>query len=209
MEKRVAGIIRWLERCIKSYKDGAVESALMDAECARADIEILKGELWKKAEHRQGARVRRFNFFKATEAFFLAFGIMLISATPLALQQEGPTRENRSEGHLTLEWVTPDEMKLLSNLRKSPSEPLALVVNSEEPIADVFVAPVVTARRIEPARPRIPEPSRLRREQIERREQTEPEASLPYDRILSLIEAGERAMKNEAPAIRVEIRNGQ
>ena len=42
VEKRVAGIIRWLERLKKSYSSGALESALMDAECARADLENLR-----------------------------------------------------------------------------------------------------------------------------------------------------------------------
>ena len=204
MEKRVAGIIRWLERCIKAYKAGAVESALMDAECAKADMEALRSELWKKVETCQSAPARRFNFFKVAEAFFWAFGIMLISATPLALQQDGPAREARAEGNLTLEWVTPDERALLSNLRKSPSEPLAQIITPELAIADSFVAPAVPARSAGPERHRSPGSPPLRSEQTGQRE---PETSLPYDRILSLIEMGGRAMKNETPAIRVEITN--
>jgi len=202
MEKRVAGIIQWLERCIKAYKNGAVENALMDAECARADIEVLRGELWKKAGSRRRTRVRRSNFFKAVEMFCWAFGIMLISATPLALQQDRPARETRAEGHLSLEWVTPDERELLSNLRRSPSEPLALAIKPEEPIADSFVAPTTPA----PVRRSNSEPPPLRGAQ---REQMVQEASLPYESILALIKTGERAMKNEAPAIRVEITNGK
>ena len=45
MEKRVAGIVRWLERFQRSYKSGSMESALMDAECARADLETLRRDV--------------------------------------------------------------------------------------------------------------------------------------------------------------------
>ena len=226
MEKRVAGIIRWLERCVKAYKDGAVESALMDAECARADIEALRGDLWRKLEQCHNVRVRRLNFFKTAEAFFWAFGIMLITATPLALQQDGPTGENRSGGNFTLEWVTPDEMELLGNLRRRPGDSLA--VKPEEPMVNAgqwtadskpmmtvepeepIVEHRVTSVPVEPVRRRSPEPPSSRNEQNEQSNQSnqkEPETGLTYDRILSLIETGERAMKNEAPAIRVENAN--
>jgi len=209
MERRVAGIIKWLERCIKAYKSGSVESALMDVECARADIEILRGELWKKAGKRtrsaHNTRARRFSGFKTAEAFFWAFGIMLITATPLALQQDSPTREIRAEGQLTLEWVTPDERELLSNLRRTPVEPVAMLVKPKRPISDALalsmVTPAAPERRAEPVRHRNPEPLRI--EQIEQR--VEPEPSLSYDRILWLIETGERAMNNDMPAIRVEV----
>jgi len=208
MERRVAGIIKWLERCVKAYKDGAVESALMDAECARADIEILRGELWEKAGSRARTHVRRFSFLRTAEAFLLAFGIMLISATPLALHQDGSARNARAEDNLTLEWITPDERELLTNLRRNPVEPLAMLVESERPIADIVAIPAVVTeppvpeRRAEPVRRRSPEPP-PRAEQVELREQAE--QNLSYDRILWLIETGERAMNNDIPAIRVEV----
>ena len=46
LDKRVAGIIRWLERLKKSYSAGSMENALMDAECARADLENLRLDVW-------------------------------------------------------------------------------------------------------------------------------------------------------------------
>ena len=199
MEKRVAGIIRWLERCVKAYKSGAVESALMDAECARADIETLRCDLWKKLEGCPDTRARRFNSVKAAEALLWAVGITLITATPLALQQERLTRENRAGVNVTLEWVTADERELLSNVRRRPEETVALVV-SDVPIVEPQVLP---AHAAEPVRRRNPEPPPLRSEP-QQREQIAPEMHLPYDRILSLIETGERAMKNDSPAIRVE-----
>ena len=33
IERRTAAVIRWLERFQNSYRAGALESALMDAEC--------------------------------------------------------------------------------------------------------------------------------------------------------------------------------
>ena len=206
MERRVAGIIRWLERCIKAYKDGAVESAFMDAECARADMETLRGDLWKKLEGRHYARPRRFSFFRTAEALFWAFGILLTAATPLALSQDAPQIEDRAEGRFTLEWITPDERELLSNVRKRLDEPLASspgAVTAEEPIAEPQAAPVL-ARVAEPVIRRSPSPA----PQPLSDEKIKPETSLTYDNILSLIEVGERAMKNDPPAIRVESAKG-
>jgi len=204
MERRVAGIIRWLERCVKAYKDGAVESALMDAECARADVETLRDELWKKLEGRRCAQSRRFHPFRAAEALFGAIGIILITAAPLALPQDRLTRERRVEEYFTLEWVTPDERELLGNVRKRPEESLALIVKPEAPVIPVAEVQTLPSRTVEPARRRSPElPS-------PRDEQKKPhEANLTYDSILSLIEAGERAMKNESPAIKVENTSGK
>ena len=214
MEKRVAGIIRWLERCVKAYKDGAVESALMDAECARADMETLRGDLWKKLEGRRCVR-RRLSSFKAAEAILGALGIMLITATPLALPLNEPAREDRAEGHfpLALEWVTADERELLNNIRRRPDDELAFLespvssmsdVRVEEPIAEPQIARPQTApaRVAEPVRRRAQEPQSVRSEQ------KGPDSSLTYDSILSLIETGERAMKNEPPAIKVESAKG-
>jgi hypothetical protein len=193
MEKRVAAVIRWLERCVIAYKGGAVESALMDAECAKADIETLRNDLWKAVEGRRRADARR--FLRPAEALFWAVVIMLVTAAPLAQPQALSAMEDRSDGYFTLEWVTPDEKELLGNVRRRPSEELALVVKPEE---DQVAAPLALPARVtEPARRRTPEPQPPRSEQNK-------ETNIPYDRILSLIETGERAMKNDAPAIRLE-----
>ena len=222
MERRVAVIIRWLERCVKSYKSGAMESALMDAECARADMENLRGDLWEKLEGRC-IRVRRFSFIKMTEVLVCVMGVLLISATPLALQQNA-IMEERAGGRFSLEWISPDEMELLSNLRKSPDvvtafsvepadnalleEPVSLAL--EEPIfTPVVVSPVIATlsktpvRAIEPARSRNTERSSTSTEQ------KKPDTTMSYENILALIETGERAMNNNSPAIRVEIASGK
>ncbi len=46
LDKRADAVIRWLERMKKSYRDGDAGSALMDAECARADIEALRHDVF-------------------------------------------------------------------------------------------------------------------------------------------------------------------
>ena len=42
LERRIDAVIRWLERMKAEYRRGAVESAYLDAECARADLEYLR-----------------------------------------------------------------------------------------------------------------------------------------------------------------------
>ena len=46
LEKRTDAVIRWLERMKIAYSSGAVESAYMDAECARADLEDLRSDVF-------------------------------------------------------------------------------------------------------------------------------------------------------------------
>jgi hypothetical protein len=185
---------------LKACKTGALESALMDAECARADIERLRNEVWEKLERRHRAKTRGRLAWIPLKAAFWAFTVLLTAATPLALFQEGSTRERQERETVTLEWVTPDEKTLLSNLRRhlSDSNPFASIqppMQTQVPIQTPTRAPVREEREpvVRAASRRAPE--------IAAREDA---ADIPYDRIISLVQAGEKAMKNGEPAIRVE-----
>jgi hypothetical protein len=217
MEKRVAGIIRWLERCLKAYKAGAVESALMDVECARADIESLREDLWAKIELRHSdhfflaplaPRARRLSVLRPLAAFLWAFGMTLAAATPLS--QDRRANETQ-EGRFTLEWVTPDEMELLGNIRKRPDDSLAMTVTSAEPLFLPGPAPLSPPetrllRAPVQAKQRGPEKAQETQkiQKIQKIQERASAPSVPYDRIMLLVETGERAMKNQEPAIKVE-----
>ncbi|MDR2179324.1 MAG: hypothetical protein LBP21_03355 [Synergistaceae bacterium] len=210
MEKRIAGIVRWLERCLKACKAGALESALMDVECARADIERLRDDVWEKLEKRHSARKRGQWVEMPLKAILGAMVFVLTAATPVAFFQGDLPRE-RGEV-TTLEWVTPDEKTLLVHLRKhlSDSNPFALIPQSEfEPEFESELKP-----ELQLSRPRPAEGKRVTRPALK----LEPKAAgdkgvkgvdtlnsaIPYDRIISLVQAGEKAMKTDEPAIKIE-----
>lgn len=203
MERRIAGIIRWLERCLSAYRAGAWESMLMDAECARADLDRLRDDVWTALEERHAAGARRRPAVVFLKASGLALAIVLAAATPLALLQEGRVF---SEPAVSLEWVTPDEKALLGNLRRhlSESNPFASSVARDSVVRD-------GESRENGAGPRgtLPEAGRATRSVTavpeERRGRDGADASFySYDRIITLVQAGEKALKNEQPMIKIE-----
>jgi hypothetical protein len=174
---------------LKACKAGALESALMDVECARADIERLRNEVWEKLEKRHLTK-KRLRFFETPlKAILGAFVVVLTAATPVALFQEGLPRERQEP--VTLEWVTPDEKTLLGHLRKhlSDSNPFASIQPQVQP-------------RVQPQAPIVErEPKAVVHYDAPVRDSA---ADIPYDRIVSLVQAGEKAMKNDEPAIKIE-----
>ena len=102
IDKKVAGIIRWLERFKKSCSAGAIESALMDAECARADLENLRLDVWAvlepgvKPENKFFSRF--LNFAKITS---LAAVIVMLTVFPISQEIKAPVIEHKKE-NLTL-----------------------------------------------------------------------------------------------------------
>lgn len=192
MERRIAGIIKWLERCLAAYRAGAVESALMDAECARADLDRLRDEVWNAVEkkHAPGARDR--SAAVLVKAAGLALIAVLFSATPVAFLQEG---RPHPEPVASLEWVTPDEKMLLGNLRRHLSESNSLAALPEQKEHEK----TATTRA-------LPVPGRTAHNAAATpvAQHDSNEADVPYDRIITLVQAGEKALKNERPVIRIE-----
>ena len=96
VEKRVAGIIRWLERLKQSYSSGAIESALMDAECARADLENLRQDVWAQVRPSAKNESALFSFagmMNFARVFSLALIIVMMSVMPLSREIYSPVIE--------------------------------------------------------------------------------------------------------------------
>jgi len=118
MEKKIARICRWLDRCAKACSAGSWSSALLDMECAKAELDEARTELWARSESASsGETVRRTALVLKISCLSMVF--ILALAAPLAIQGVSPVR--RSE-EFALEWVTSDEKAVLSALRKSLSE---------------------------------------------------------------------------------------
>lgn len=127
MEKKIARIYRWLERCAKACAADSWNSALLDVECAKAELEDVRTEIWSKTEGvcqvrptRRGALVLK--------ASFLSVVLLFSLAAPLAMQSSRPASSvyqasgNVHSGAHVLEWVTGDEQAVLAALRKSLSD---------------------------------------------------------------------------------------
>ena len=91
VDKKVAGIIRWLERMKKSYSDGAIENALMDAECARADLENLRNDVWQKVRPSKHNEHKTFHVLTSVlKCVSLAAIVILFHVAPMAKDNVPP-----------------------------------------------------------------------------------------------------------------------
>jgi len=129
MEKKIARIYRWLERCAKACSAESWSSALLDMECAEAELEDVRSEIWTRAEGALPRRpVRRGSLLLRVS--FLSVVLIFALAAPLAMQnavQDNRSARSSDSGSIrsaepALEWVTGDEQAVLSALRKSRSE---------------------------------------------------------------------------------------
>ena len=204
VEKRVAGIIKWLERLKKSYSSGAMESALMDAECARADLEDLRLDVWEKVSpsaHRNSAAFSRVLGYART--FSLSVIIVMASVVPLSRDVKAPEIEPLKNARAyagpivvfrEYESHTPareDEAPVTEHTLK-PNE---RTPRHEQKIAD-------SSPKKQPAQKRTAQ----KRTQTPAKTDTKPKTSgtVPYDKVYSLIQTGQRALKNNSSVIKIQ-----
>lgn len=200
VEKRIAGIIRWLERLNKSYSTGEMESALMEAECAKADLETLRRDVWEKIQPRD-IRRRRFmpGLMAVLRPAFLAAVILLFAVAPVARDIPAPVMPVMIEE--TVSEAVPAEPLI--------AEPVAVVQDAAGEQEQVQEAPVIAAK---------PEASQARRQQTRKiasvrkpvpaakTEQPGQKISktVAYDKVFSLMQTGQRALKNNTSVIKVQ-----
>ena len=180
-EKRVDSVIRWLERMKKSYSSGRLEAAMMDAECARADLEDFLRRSSVFDDIRQRPKVT------VTEKIFAAVRVVILSLV------------------IVMAAVMP-----ISN-EKAPAIKEAVIISESEP-AKTEQTQKITARPSKTAKPRKSQSERLslksekpeklsfnKAQQIHQTQQThqKPEKSVARDKILSLVQTGQRAFKNK------------
>ena len=190
VDKRVAGIIRWLERLKKSYSSGAMESALMDAECARADLENLRLDVWatlapgSKPENKIFSRALNFS-----RVFSLAVLIVLLAVFPISKETQPPVIEHKKEK------ITFAEPIIVIREEKTKTK-----TQSDNNIA---AASVSTGKTKKTARPAVVKKSQPVSQPKIQAEKKEPEQkAVAYDKVFSLMQTGQRALKGSSTVIK-------
>ena len=166
LEKRADGVIRWLERMKSAYSSGAVESAYMDAECARADLEDLRSEFLRPKE--RGRFLLTFS-----RVMFLAVMIVMIAVMPLSRESVVVTPP---EPEVTMLYPPEPEVKPEPQPKKSRAKTPAV----KRPVQP---APVKSA-----SKPKVSTPTK----------------TVAYDKVYSLVQTGQRALKNDKSVIKVK-----
>ena len=216
MEKRVAGIVRWLERFQRSYKSGAMESALMDAECARADLETLRRDVWSSLGPSRVPRRRRGMLL--SRAVLSAFLVVLATSVPVSelrrrMEEPPPVHDSLfawtalsvrgSRGAFDEDWGGRDAASHFplgmsgerKNLSVSPGD-RASAAPLRRPSAGMGERPV---KRV---------PNSAGNERAGRAKAANGK-KVPYETVFSLLQTGERVLKNEEPVIAVDRGQGK
>ena len=193
VEKKVAGIIKWLERLKKSYSSGAMESALMDAECARADLEDLRLDVWAKvtpSAHRNSAVLSRVLGYART--FSLSVIIVMASVVPLSRDVKAPEIEPVK----TVKAAAP-----IVVFREYEAPVPEQTQKPEPKIADSSLnAP--SPQKKQPSQKRTPSKRTQPQPKTDTRQKIA--GTVPYDKVYSLIQTGQRALKNNSSVIKIQ-----
>ncbi|MBQ9527836.1 MAG: hypothetical protein IJR68_09505 [Fretibacterium sp.] len=192
IERRTAAVIRWLERFQNSYRAGALESALMDAECARADLEDLRIDVWERVG--RASLPRRLRAGAVCGLLLSTSLIVMATASPIA----------RGEGFIPAAVQAP--------LPRSPVVAELTPPPALQPEARPSVSPPGQKAVRHEARPQKKErPARKAGVEPVREEVTarHPARVVPDDKLFSLVQTGARALKNEDPVIKIHRRIGK
>lgn len=190
VDKRVAGIICWLERLKQSYSSGAMEVALMDAECAKADLEILRADVWKKVKPKENNKNKIFSLaLSFAKPFFLAVIIVMLMVFPISKEINSPLTVVEKKEELVL------------------AEPIIIVREYEKPKNEIPHTPQKIAKsqkRSTPSQPQKTVASVAKAENLEKVDKNIKAKTVPYDEIFSLVQTGHRALKKDNSVIKVK-----
>ena len=188
VEKRIAGIIRWLERLNKSYSTGEMASALMEAECAKADLETLRRDVWAKVSPEEIAPKRSIVMAFLRPAFLAAI-IVMVMVFPVA--KDIPVNITAQEA------AEPEVMAV------------PVVVAEQKP--EVAVKPESQPKKIVQAKKTTfsKKLDQLKKEAATMTASPAPQKASPaktvaYDKVFSLMQTGQRALKNNNSVIKVQ-----
>lgn len=199
MENKIKKVQRWLERCVDACKSRSWENALADMECATAELESARKELWSVVDgSRAAARSRRRT--RRLEASCVATILVLMSAIPVAMPdpvKKAVQSMGWEDQRAMLEFLTRDEKVLITSLRKSLSS-----ANRFEGIEDrddvPSIAPDVSVASV-PRTVQKRESKPLRNNVLR-----DADGPIALDEMVQLLEIGQKALRGNEGLIILE-----
>ena len=187
VDKRVAGIICWLERLKQSYSSGAMEVALMDAECAKADLEILRADVWKKIKPKENHKNKIFSLaLSFAKPFLLAVIIVMLMVFPISKEINSPLTVIEKKEELVL------------------AEPIIIIREPKNETPHIPQKIAKSPKRLTPSQPQKTVTSVVKSENLEKVDKDKKVKTVPYDEIFSLVQTGHRALKKDNSVIKVK-----
>lgn len=204
MKKKISRIQRWLDRLSTACETGRWDSALVEADCLSAEVREIREDLTEKLEN--GNVATAYIFSRSTVAMSIksvgiALFIVLVSTIPLAVESERPSAAQsasapvQTSGREMLAWVTREEDELIRILRADLSGQNAELIQPEK----VFSVPTKKRTSVQGKNENIvvSEIPALRNIPVRS------EAGISAEDLLALVQIGEKAIRGDAPAIRV------
>ena len=165
----------------KSYSDGAIESALMDAECARADLETLRNDVWQKVKP---VKHEHKTFYTFIRVLSLSVIVIFYSVVPVA-KDVVPVQSVKEE-------------------MNSLIEPKPIIIIREE-----------EKHEIKASKPEAPQKRQSRKQVSQKKPKTQTvtrtsaQKIVPYDKVFSLVQTGQRALKENKSVISIKSGRGE
>lgn len=210
VEKRVAGIVRWLERFQRSYRSGAMESALMDAECARADLETLRRDVWFALDP-SCVPPRRMRSLVCRVALLAFLMVLALSAPVSELRRSVDGEEALVPQDSLFAWAALNILDVEHGIERD-WRPNAASVQSEG--ENLTVVPQIASAVRADIAPRMGSASRSSKKNgavVGGRgaDVARDEKKVSYETIYTLLQTGERVLKKEEPVIMIDRRQGK
>lgn len=207
MKKKISRIQRWLDRLSTACDRGKWDSALVEADCLFAEVSEIREDLTLKLENDNFAAATIFNrstLSMCIKSIGIAMFIVLVSTIPLAVESERPwmaqkaSESTKSSGQEMLAWVTPEEDELIRALRID----LSGLNTGANQVENVFSTPSgpVKKRVLAQAKKEI---VRISETSSARSTQAKSEVGISAEDLLALLQVGEKALREDAPAIKV------
>ena len=204
MKKKISRIQRWLDRLSTACETGRWDSALVEADCLSAEVREIREDLTLKLENDHAAArgiLSRSAVTMSIKSVGIALFIVMVSTIPLAVESERPrTAQNvskpaQSNGEEILTWVTREEEELIRTLRADLSGQNAGSAKTEK----VFSVPVKKRTAAEAKK----ENAMVSEMPFALNTQVRSETLISPEDLLALQQIGEKALRGDAPAIKV------
>lgn len=214
VEKQLSRIQRWLDRCKKACRSRAWGSALAEMECLEAEVRMAREELWKLAAGEEGALHPFRRWTLLAQGAVLALAILLGVALPLSVDSNRPDLSVSTSNPQVLEWVTPQEAKVLDSLRNVPAS------SSRESRGRAVASvprPIIPASEIRPAEAHVPASSaskprstafpQVSSASLQKKDQEKSpvsNSSASLEDVISLIQVGQKALHSSSSAVNID-----
>lgn len=209
MEKKIRKVQKWLERCVLACRSGSWENALAEMECANAEMEMARKDLWARVSE-EGMHGKR-RVIALVPDLVLAGGLavllVLFTAVPVSRLHISAFMPSTDDRDLKVEFVSSEEEVILQALRRSLSEngfrETAFTDSSQSDMTvrsemarngmkqkeQVHTVPALTSSGKVVAQ--VPGNKNKR-------------TDLDMERLITLVQVGEKALRESGPAIEIQ-----